>query len=223
MTELFLDRFDAGRKLASTLSDYQKRKTRIFAIPRGGVPVGLEVARWLNAPLELVIPRKLPIPWNPEAGFGAITANDTIVLNEGIVRELGLSPEQIDSVSAKAKAEIEHQAATFEVNASPRFISGQSAIIVDDGLASGYTMLAAIVSLRKAHPEELVVAVPVSSEHAARLVEPAVDKFIPLIVSKQLPFSVASFYVKWYDVSDEEVKQLLEQRKAEIAAQRQSK
>lgn len=203
--DFFYDRTDAGRRLAERLLEYENTGAVVLAIPRGGVPVGLEIAARLHTQFDVIIPRKIPIPWNPEAGFGAVTADGTIVLNERMVRGLGLSREEIEQASEEVRREIVRRTREYRGDAPPLDVQGKPVILVDDGLASGYTMLAAIESLRKSKPSRIVVGVPVASSGAARLVRPKVDQFVALIVGERLPFAVASFYARWVDLSDEEV------------------
>lgn len=203
--ELFRDRRDAGRRLAERLLDYEGRDAVVLAIPRGGVPVGLEVAKRLGAQLDVIVPRKIPIPWNPEAGMGAITADGTTVLNESMVRSLGLSKEEIEHAADEVRQEVIRRTETYRAGRAEPEIAGKPVILVDDGLASGYTMLAAIEFLRKQSPSSVVVAVPVASQGATRLIGPKVDELVALIVSERLPFAVADFYLEWRDLTDEEV------------------
>ena len=203
--ELFRDRRDAGRRLAERLLDYEGRDAVALAIPRGGVPVGVEVAKRLGAQLDVIVPRKIPIPWNPEAGMGAITADGTTVLNESMVRSLGLSKEEIEHAADEVRQEVIRRTETYRAGRAEPEIAGKPVILVDDGLASGYTMLAAIEFLRKQSPSSVVVAVPVASQGAARLIGPKVDELVALIVSERLPFAVADFYLEWRDLTDDEV------------------
>ena len=203
--ELFRDRTDAGRQLAERLLEYKDRGALVLAIPRGGVPVGFEVAKRLNAQFDVIVPRKIPIPWNPEAGFGAITADGTIVLNERMVRSLGLSEEEIEEAAEEVRQEIMRRTRQYRGDMPPPEVRGKHVIVVDDGLASGYTMLAAIESLRKGEPSSVIVAVPTASRGAARLVDPKVDMLVALNVSERLPFAVADAYLAWRDLTDDEV------------------
>jgi len=213
--ELFRDRTDAGRRLAERLLKHEDKGAVVLAIPRGGVSVGFEVAKRLRARFDVVIPRKIPIPWNPEAGFGAITADGTMVLNERMVRSLGLEEEEIEQAAEEVRQEIVRRTKEYRGDRPPSDVKGKPVILVDDGLASGYTMLAAIESLRKHSPSCIIVAVPVASNGAARLVGHKADKLVALLVSHRLPFAVASFYVKWRDLTDEDV--LVYLRQAEDA------
>jgi predicted phosphoribosyltransferase len=213
--EVFRDRQDAGRRLADRLLDYKGRGAIVLAIPRGGVPVGFEIAESIEALLDVIVLRKIPIPWNPEAGFGAVTADGTVVLNDSMVRGLQLTDEQIRQAAEEVREEIVRRTRMYRKGSmEPSDVADRPVILVDDGLASGYTMLAAIKSLEKHKPSEVVVAVPVASSGAARLVRPRVDRFIALIVGERIPFAVADFYQYWSHLTDEEVLQYLEKAKA---------
>ena len=204
-SDLFRSRTDAGRRLAERLLDYAGQDAVVLAIPRGGVPVGAEVAKRLNARLDVIIPRKIPIPWNPEAGFGAITSDGTMVLNQRMVANLGLSKEEIQTIADEIREEINRRTREYRDDRPPPDVKGKTVILVDDGLASGYTMLAAIEFIRKQEPAGVIVAVPVASSGAARLISPRVDSLVTLITSERLPFAVAEFYREWRDLTDEEV------------------
>ncbi len=214
VNEFFVDRQDAGRKLSEHLLSYKDKEAVVLAIARGGAPVGLEVAKRIHALFDVIVPRKIPIPWNPEAGFGAITEDGTMVLNQKMVRSLRLTPEEIDEAASEVRKEIIRRAEAFRGGKPPIEIKGKPAIIVDDGLASGYTMLAAIESARKHAPSAVIVAVPVASGGAARLVRQKADDLIALIISERLPFAVADFYLHWTDLTDEDVIACLKEAEA---------
>lgn len=204
--ELFRDREDAGCKLADLLLEYEGRDVVVLAIPRGGVPVGYKIAERLHAQFDLIIPKKLPIPWNPEAGFGAITGDGTIVLNEAMVHNLCMTEDEIEQATADVRKEIGRRTEAYKDEMSPPELSGRNVILVDDGLASGYTMLAATESVRKHDPASVIVAVPVASSGASRVVSHYLDKLVAIIISERLPFAVADFYLQWRDVTDEDVR-----------------
>lgn len=205
-TDTFRDREDAGRRLAERLLDYAGKGAVVLAIPRGGVPVGLEIARVIGARFDIIVVRKMPIPWNPEAGFGAVTADGTTVLNESMLRGLRMTQEQIRCAAEEVRAEVVRRMRLYRGGSMELpDLEGRPVILVDDGLASGYTMMAAIQSLEKHKPSEVLVAVPVASSGACRLVKPKVDGFVALTVSERLPFAVADFYRNWSDLTDEQV------------------
>jgi putative phosphoribosyl transferase len=208
---VFENRHDAGRRLAAELGEYQGQSVVVLAIPNGGVPVAVEVAGALDAELSLVISRKIPMPLRPEAGFGAIADSGNIILNDEVVRRLGLSRQQIEYEASKVRAEIKKRSLLYRGEKPPASITGRTAIIVDDGLASGITMLAAVESVRYRRPRATVVAVPCASAMALKQVERVASRVVALTVSYLPTFYVSDFYRHWYDVGDSEVVQYLNQ------------
>jgi putative phosphoribosyl transferase len=202
----FKDRVDAGKQLLPKLLDYRDTGSVVLAIPMGGVPVACEVARGLRASMDLVLPRRLPIPWNPDAGFGAMTADGNVVLNRHLVDAMHITKAQIDVVSEMVATEIERHNTALRGRTAPPKVQGKPAIIVDDGLNSGYTMLAAVRYVRTLKPALIVVAAPVASFQAASLVESEADRFVTIAVSHRIPFAIADFYLDWRDTSVEDVK-----------------
>ncbi len=207
---MFRDRRDAGRQLAERLLIYRHNAV-VLAIPRGGVPVGYEVAERLDVPLDLIIPRKLPIPSDPEAGFGAIAPDGTVVLNERLVAYCGLSVEEIERISREVLAEIRRRAREYRGDRPLPGLRNRNVIVVDDGLASGYTMVAAVRAIRGEHPKRVIVAVPCSPESSVEKLEKEADEVVSLAVQPYGPFAVASYYESFPDLSDEEVKALIGQ------------
>lgn len=175
--------------------------------------VALEVARTLKAELDLVICRKIPIPLNPEAGFGAIADDGTIILNEELVARLGLSKQQIEHEAGKVRAEIKRRSLLYKGDRPLPRISGKTVILVDDGLASGITMRAAVESVRHRHPRKIVVAVPCASATALKQLEKIADKVVTCAVGFMPRFAVADFYRHWHDLSDDEIVRYLRQGK----------
>ncbi|MFC1952725.1 phosphoribosyltransferase [Chloroflexota bacterium] len=206
---LFEDRYDAGRQLAIQLGEYEEQATVVLSIPNGGVPIGLEVALSLQSALGLVITRKLPLPLAPEAGFGAVTDDGTVILNEETVNRYGLTQQQIDYQVIQVREEIKQRKQLYQRNTPPTVIRGKTIIITDDGLATGYTMLATIESVRRSRPREIIIAVPVSSALALEQVEKVADKVVTIAIGSESKFAVADYYRRWYDLSDNEVLQCL--------------
>jgi len=202
---IFDNRQDAGRQLAEKLSDYKGQPVIVLAIPNGGVPVALEVAGALEANLDLVISRKIPIPLSPEAGFGAVADDGTIILNEIAVKSIGLSRQQIEYEANKVRAEIKQRSLLYRGNRPLVSVNGKTVIIIDDGLASGFTMMAAVQSVRRRRPKEIVVAVPTASAIALKQVERVTDKVVTCVTGYMPRFAVADFYHHWYDLGDDEV------------------
>lgn len=208
---IFDHRRDAGRQLAEKLSEYNNRSVIVLAIPNGGVPVAIEVASALNADLDLIICRKIPLPLTPEAGFGACSDDGTIVLNEEVVRRIGLSRQQIEYEAGKVRTEIKQRSILYQADRPLVTVSGRTVILIDDGLASGITMMAAVESVRRRHPRDVVVAAPCASALAVKQLEKVADKVITCITGFMPRFAVADFYRHWYDLSDNEVIQYIKQ------------
>ena len=211
---VFKDRLHAGELLASKLQNHISRENaQLLAIPAGGVPVGYAVATRLSVPLDVVIVRKIQIPWNPEAGFGAIAWDGTVVLNEALVAQLGLSTELIRWCISQTQETIRRRLEKFRDDKPLPELKNKTVALIDDGLASGFTMLTAVKSVKKRKPEKLIVAVPTASQSATEFVAPNVDKLICLNVRRGPIFAVADAYQEWHDLSDEEVIEFL--RKAQ--------
>lgn len=205
---LFRDRLEGGQKLAQELKKLHLSSPVVLAIPSGGVPVGLEIAKVLFCPFDLIVVRKIQYPWTTEAGFGAVASDGTLFLGPA-AREL--SQEVIEVQTQKAIEQVKHREREFLEGRKGVDVKGKTAILVDDGLATGSTMFAAIKSVRKKNPAQLMVAVPTASGGAVALLRKAADKLITLYEHPTgLPFAVASSYQKWHDLTDEEVIQYLE-------------
>lgn len=206
----FEDRRDAGRRLAGRLARYADERPVVFALPRGGVPVGVEVSRSLGAPLEVVVSRKLGAPGQPEFGIGAVAPGGVRVLNERVVRDLGIEEDYLDRVSAWESAEVERRLRLFRGDRPYPDLDGRAAILVDDGLATGVTARAALSALRRLRPRRLVLAVPVCAPQTAELLRPETDDLICLLAPPDLG-AVGLWYQNFDQVPDEEVIRLLEE------------
>lgn len=191
--------------LSKILMRYQGGHAAVVAIPRGGVPVGFGVAKALQLPLDVVVPRKLPIPEEPEAGFGAVTADGTVVLNEKLVAMLNLPAKTIDAIVREVTREVKRREDVYRQSGPGVNLSGRAVLLVDDGLASGYTMLAAIKSVRREGPSKVVVAVPCAPSRSIELMAPHVNEAYCLVKSEEPIFAVASFYEDFSDLTDDEV------------------
>lgn len=205
--DVFENRRDAGIQLAAKLLEYEGQDTVVLAIPNGGVPVGLEVATLLKASFDMVIARKIPMPLNPEAGFGAVADDGTIILNDELVKRLGLSAQQISFQVSEVRARISQRSLLYHGERPLTSVTGKTVLIVDDGLASGFTMMAAAESVRRRRPREIVVAVPAASANAVSQVEEIADRVVTCVTAFTPRFAVADFYRYWYDLSDDEVVQ----------------
>ena len=201
---IFDNRFDAGRQLASKLGEYRKQPVIVLAIPNGGMPVALQVALALNADLDLVISRKIPIPLRPEGGFGAIADDGTTILNQEVLKKIGLSEQQINYQVGKVRNEIQKRSLLYRGSRQLSVATDKTAIIVDDGLASGFTMLAAVESVRRRQPKQIVVAVPAASAMAVKQVEKTADRVVTVVTAFVPKFYVSDFYRYWHVLSDEE-------------------
>ncbi len=202
---IFENRYDAGRKLAEELFAYADKRVVVLGIPNGGAAAALSVALFLNAELDLIISRKIPLPLSPEGGFGSVTDDGTMILNEDIVRKAGLTQQQINYQVSQVRADIRQRSLLYHGDRRPLAISGRTVIIVDDGLASGYTMRAAIASLRRRKPEKIVVAVPVGPEHIVQEMRSVADNVVTCAVGKEKVFYLSDYYRYWHDISDAEV------------------
>jgi len=207
----FENRYDAGRQLATKLTQYKGQSVLVLAIPNGGVLVALGVALALEAELNLIISRKIPLPLSPEGGFGAVTDDGTIMLNDEVIKKTGLSQPQINYQVSQVRANIRQRSLLYHKNLSPAVITDKTIIIVDDGLASGYTMMAAVESVRQRRPREIIAAVPVASANALAKVEKVADKIIIYATGSTPDFYISDFYRYWHDPSDDEVIQCIKE------------
>jgi putative phosphoribosyl transferase len=201
---VFFDRTIAGRQLAALLAPFQGSEVRLFAIPAGGVPVGVEIARALAVPLDLIIVRKIQLPWTTEAGFGALDPAGHSVLNRDMLQRMPLSPEEIEAQTKKAAATMRQREARLRGGKPYPKLDGRPAMVVDDGLASGYTMRAALNFLKAQGAGRLIVAVPTGSERTVWELLPLVDELYCLNVRGGFSFAVADAYENWYDLTEDE-------------------
>jgi erythromycin esterase-like protein/predicted phosphoribosyltransferase len=209
---LFRDRREAGRRLAEKLAAYANRPdVLVLALPRGGVPVGYEVARALSAPLDVFIVRKLGVPGYEELAMGAVATGGVRVLNDQLVERLGIPESLIDAVAARERQELARRERLYRGNRPPPDVRGRTVILVDDGLATGATMYAAIEALRQQNPARIVVAVPTASPETCEEMKTKADEVICAITPE--PFhAVGRWYRDFSQTTDEEVGVLLAQR-----------
>lgn len=208
---LFEDRMDAGKRLARALTEKESgfQSPIVLGIPRGGIPVGYVLAEKLKCELDIIVLRKIPIPSDPEAGYGAVTIDRTVILNQEMLPHLRLSKEEMEQGIEEVYQEVKRRNEAYRRGKSFPDLKDRSVILTDDGLATGYTMLAAIESSRKKKPKEIIVAVPAASDSAVELIQSAADRFIVLHVSRSFYFAVASFYRRFEEMVDEEVVEIL--------------
>ncbi|WP_419687378.1 phosphoribosyltransferase [Burkholderia theae] len=210
MTECFADRADAGRQLAGALRDYAGRgNVVVLALPRGGVPVAYPVACALGAPLDVLVVRKLGVPYDPELAMGAIATGGAIHLQRSVIRSMGVTDAQLADVIARETVELHRREALYRGDAPPLPVDGRIAIVVDDGIATGASMRVALQALRERHPARIVAAAPVAPAGARHAFDDLADAFVTVL--QPVPFfGISQFYGRFEQTSDDEVRTLLD-------------
>lgn len=208
---IFHDRYDAGCQLARALEHYARRgDVIVLALPRGGVPVGYEVARALHVPLDIYLVRKLGVPGRPELAMGAIAMGGVRVLNEDVIEALGIPESVVDTVAAAETREIERRDRLYRGDRPPPAVHGKTVIVVDDGLATGATMRAAIAALRAQDPARIVVAVPTAARETCDELRRGADEVMCLTTPSPF-YAVGAWYADFSATEDDEVRDLLTQ------------
>jgi predicted phosphoribosyltransferase len=207
---IFGDRREAGRQLANALTKrgYMGQDTLVLGIPRGGLVVADEVAKALSATLDVIIARKLRAPYQPELGIGAVVNGDHVTINEDLSRAVGATQEYINREIAYQKEEIERRLRFYRGEHPAPDVSGKTIIVVDDGIATGYTFRAALESLRQRHPDQLVAAAPVAAHDSAEMLKAFADEVVCLYTPVSF-FAVGAWYQNFDQVSDEEAAAIL--------------
>lgn len=207
----YRNRLHAGQVLAERLKEIIGSDSiqLVLAIPNGGVAVAEPIAQSLGADLDIIIVRKLQIPHNTEAGFGALTSLGNVILNDELVKSLHLDDETIEHAIAKTRAQILERQRAYSQLAGMADPRGRDVILIDDGLASGFTMMAAVQSLRNTNAKSITVAIPTAHHSAIERVRPLVDRLICTRIENGWSFAVAEAYEHWYDVPDNEVIEIL--------------
>lgn len=214
MTLQFRDRSEAGRLLAEKLKRFRGREDVIvLALPRGGVPVGYEVAMLLGVPMEVFVVRKLGLPGHEELAMGAIASGNTIFLNDDLIRSLQVPSEMIENVVQMEKLELERREGKFRDPNEPLHITDKHVILVDDGLATGATMHAAVNGVKTHHPAEVIVAVPVSARETFNKFKPDVDDIVSVMIPEDFS-AVGQWYKDFTQTTDEEVAELLDRARS---------
>jgi predicted phosphoribosyltransferase len=211
MKTQFFNRTEAGQFLAEALSNYANRDDMIvLALPRGGVPVAAEVAKRLNALLDVFVVRKLGLPGHPELAMGAIASGGVRVFNGEVVNALRIPDEVIDAVSAEELIELQRREKAYRADRPPLDIEGKTVIVVDDGIATGSTMLAAVSGLRQLNAARIVVGAPVIAASTNSALQSAADEVVAVLVPEHF-YAVGQWYQDFDQTSDEEVRDLLAQ------------
>jgi len=204
----FKDRVEAGKKLSTELLEYKGKHSVVLAIPRGGVVVAYRVAKALNVPLDLIVPRKIGAPGTPELAIGAVTEDGAAILNQNLVAELGVSQDYIEREKENEVREIKRRVVAYRGDRLPRSLNGKTVILVDDGIATGATVRAAVHSIRRRWASAIVVAVPVGPPDTINSLKKEVDKVVCLLVFDPF-YAIGQFYEDFAQVSDDEVIRLL--------------
>ncbi len=206
---MFQDRVEAGRLLAAELREIGPiRDGIVVAVPRGGVVVGAEVAKALDTPMDIIVPRKIGAPFNPEAAVGAVTEDGTAIFDERALKLLGLTRESLEETVKAQLAEIARRTMLYRSGRDPLPLKGKTVILVDDGVATGYTTLAALRSVKKARPAKVILAVPVAPPDTAEMLSGEVDEMVCLFTPEPF-YAVGQFYRRFDQTTDEEVIALL--------------
>lgn len=203
----FKNRAQAGEKLAQELLSLELRDPVVLALPRGGVPVGASVANALSCPLDVIPLIKVPIPWSPEASYGAVAIDGTLALNLPLIHRLELSMPEIEMASRNILQEVQRRESLYRKGRPSPSLDQKSVVIVDDGLGSGYSMLAAVDFVKKRNPRMIVAASPVASDMAFRMLAglPRVNLLIVLVRDFEQVFSLNSYYKDFTPLTDDEV------------------
>jgi predicted phosphoribosyltransferase len=209
MRPYFLDRYDAGRRLAGALSHYANQaNVLVLGLPRGGVPVAYEVARALHAPLDVFLVRKLGFPGHPELAMGAIATGGVRILDRQLIQMYGVPADAIELVTTQERQELARRERLYRDDRPPPDVRGRTAILIDDGLATGSTMRAAVEALREEGARKIVVAVPVAPIDTCEAMKDEVDEIVCAVTPE--PFrAVGIWYADFGETTDEEVRELL--------------
>jgi len=207
----FVDRADAGSTLAIMLKTYKNTDVVVLAVPAGGVPVGAVIAKELSLRLDVLVVSKITLPWNTEAGYGAVAFDGTVRLNERLLPGLGLREDEIQQGIAETKNKVTRRFTNLRGDKPLPDLSKQPVVVVDDGLASGFTLLVGVEALRKAGAGQIIVAVPTGHRNSVQMMADRVEAIYCGNIRHGWSFAVADAYRSWSDVSDEEVMNVLRQ------------
>lgn len=205
---MFKDRRDAGRQLGQRLSQHADRRPVVVALPRGGVPVAAEIARCLGAQLDVIVVRKVGLPWQPELAVGAIAEGGVCLLNNDLIAEVGLGRARLQEAIARERVELVRRIRTYRGERLPISLDGRVVILVDDGLATGYTARAAIEEIRHRRAKHVILAVPVAPKPTVELMRGIADEVVALATPRWF-LSIGEHYQDFTPTSDQEVIALL--------------
>ena len=208
-TGLFANRYAAGQVLAGLVGQLDLQDPLVFAIPAGGLPVAVPLAEALNCLLDVAVVSKITLPWNTEAGYGAVAFDGSFVLNKELIRAVGLSETDVTRGLEETRAKVVRRVAALRKGRPMPDLHGHEVIVVDDGLASGFTMRAAVAALRRAAAKKLIVAVPTGHEDSVLSLAATVDRVCCPNIRSGRSFAVASVYQHWSDVSEAEAEQIM--------------
>ena len=210
MAERYTDREDAGKKLAAALHKYQGQKdVVVFGLPRGGVPVAFEVARQLKAPLDILVVRKIGVPGQPELAMGAVASGGVVIRNEYVIRAVGIGSDRFDAAVLAARDELTEREAALRGAELSVDLTDRTVIVVDDGMATGSTMRAAVEALRTMRPERIVIAVPVGAPEVVDQLGAIADEVVCLLTPRNL-VAVGAWYRHFGQTTEMEVRRLLD-------------
>jgi putative phosphoribosyl transferase len=212
----YTDRFEAGKYLAGNLKKYKSTNSLVLALPRGGVPVAYIVAKSLNLPLEVLVSRKIGAPNNPEFGIGAISENSTVVLDKELIKQLKILENSLSRLKMEEERELKRRINKYRKGKKLPNLKGKTAIIIDDGLATGVTAFAAVEAVNKLKPERLVLAVPVCAKETAKKIKEKVDEFYCNFAASVLK-AIGLYYEDFGQISDREVIKLLKRAEDRFA------
>ncbi len=208
-TGIFVDRYEAGQVLSGLVGQLGLQHPLVLAIPAGGVPVAASLAEALSCQLDVAVVSKITLPWNTEAGYGAVAFDGSYLLNEAMIRSVGLDEDEVARGIEKTRAKVLNRVGWFRKGRTMLEMKGREVVVVDDGLASGFTMHAAVAALRRAGAGELIVAVPTGYENSVQSLPEKVDMVCCANIRGGPSFAVASAYQFWDDVSEAEAEEIL--------------
>lgn len=218
----FVDRIDAGNRLASVLKDFSGKKGIVLAIPRGGVVVGSVIAKSLNLPLDVIIPRKIGAPYNPELAIGAVAEDGTAILDNHLIKYLGVDLEYVKEETEGQKKEIERRLKLYRQDISYPILKGLDVIVVDDGIATGSTMKAALASVKNRGAASITVAVPIGPTSTIEELNKIADRVVCLYTPEYFQ-AIGQFYKDFSQTTDEEVIKLLSESKQNFSKKSKGK